>query len=70
MSKSNAKTSEKKESFWWSTLKTSLLRVPVKFKMFFLKIGCEGELRLSKSSFFHSANPDGKKNLERGYSLL
>ena len=46
--------------FGWLTLKTSLLRGLVKFKIFFLKVEYERELRI-----FHSTNADGKKELRK-----
>ena len=43
------------------TLKTSLLRGLIKFKIFFLKDEYEGELRISESNLFHSTNAGEKK---------
>ena len=48
----NAETSEKNE----------FIRDLMKFKIFFLKIKYEGELRISESNLFHSNNAGGKKN--------
>ena len=49
----------------WLTLKTSLLRGPIKFKMFFLKTEYEEELGISKLNLLHSTTADGKKELRR-----
>ena len=49
----------------WLTLKTSLLRGLIKFKMFFLKTEYEEELGISKLNLLHSATADGKKELRR-----
>ena len=46
--------------FGWLMLKTLLKRGLIK-GMFFLEIGYEEELRISKSKLFHSTNADGKK---------
>ena len=46
--------------FGWITLKTSLLRGLIKFRMSFLKIENEGELRITESNLFHSTDVDGK----------
>ena len=49
----------------WLTLKTSLLRGLIKFKMFFLKTEYEEELGISKLNLLHSTTADGKKELRR-----
>ena len=46
--------------FGWITLKTSLLRGLIKFRMSFLKIENEGELGITESNLFHSTDVDGK----------
>ena len=61
MTKTNAGTGEKNSSFRWLTLKT--LRGLIEFKIL-LKVEYEGELRISESNLFHSANADGKKELK------
>ena len=40
--------------FGWLTLKTSLLRGLIKFKIFFLNVEYEGELRISESKLSHA----------------
>ena len=47
--------------FGWLTLKTLLLRCPIKFNIFFLKVEYEGEFQIYESNFFHSTNADGKE---------
>ena len=49
----------------WLTLKTSLLRGLIKFKMFSLKTEYEEELGISKLNLLHSTTADGKKELRR-----
>ena len=49
----------------WLTVKTSLLRGLIKFKMFFLKTEYEEELGISKLNLLHSTTADGKKELRR-----
>ena len=56
----NEETSEKNEFLWVVDIKN--IRDLMKFKIFFLKIKCEGELRISESNLFHSNNAGGKKN--------
>ena len=51
--------------FVWLTLRTSLLRGLIKFKIFFLKVEYEGELRISEFDLFHSTNADRKKELRK-----
>ena len=51
--------------FGWLTLKTSLLGGLAKFKIFFLKVEYEGELRMLESKLFHSTNADGKNELRK-----
>ena len=60
----------KSSPFGWLTLKTSLLRGLIKFKIFFLKVEYEGELRISASNLFHSTNANEKKELRKSYSLF
>ena len=47
--------------FGWLTLKILLLRGPIKFNVFFLKVEYEGEFQIYESNFFHSTNVDGKE---------
>ena len=63
MTKTNAMRRQvgKLRPFGWLILKTLLKRGLTKVKMFFLEIGYEEELRISKSKLFHSSNADGKK---------
>ena len=56
--------------FGWLTLKTSLLRGLIKIKIFFWKVGYEGELRISESNLFHSTNADGKKGVGKKLFLI
>ena len=49
-------------SSWWPTLKTLSLRGLIRFKIFFLKVEYEEELRISKSNLFHSTNAGRKNN--------
>ena len=56
--------------FGWLRLKTLLLRGLLKFKIFFLKTECEGELQISESNLFHSTNADGKKVLSKKLFLV
>ena len=56
----NAETSEKNE----------FIRDLMKFKIFFLKIKYEGELRISESNLFHSNNAGGKKKLRKVISYF
>ena len=65
MTKNNAETGEKISPFVWLTLRTSLLRGLIKFKIFFLKVEYEGELRISEFDLFHSTNADRKKELRK-----
>ena len=51
--------------FGWLTLKTSLLQGLIKFKIFFLKVEDEGELRIFETNLFHSINADGKNELRK-----
>ena len=51
--------------FVWLTWRTSLLRGLIKFKIFFLKVEYEGELRISEFDLFHSTNADRKKELRK-----
>ena len=37
----------------------------IKYKIFFLKTGHEGELQIFESNLFHSTNADGKKINEK-----
>ena len=69
ITKTNAEIDEKISPFGWLTLKTSLPRGLTKFKIFFLKVDCEGELRISESNLLHSANTDGKKELRKDLFL-
>ena len=56
--------------FGWLTLKTSLLRGLIKFKIISLKVEYEGELRISECNLFHSTNADGKKELRKKLFLI
>ena len=56
--------------FGWLALKTSLLRGFIKFKIFFLKVEYEGELRISESNLLHSTNADGKKEFRKKLFLF
>ena len=51
--------------FGWLTLKTSLLQGLIKFKIFFLKVEYEEELRIFEPKLFHSINADGKNELRK-----
>ena len=51
----------KSSPFGWLTLKPSLLRGLIKFKISILKVGYEGELQMSEYNLFHSTNTDEKK---------
>ena len=71
MTKTNAETGKKDLSFSVIEVKnTSLLHGLTNFKMFLLKVEYEGELQISKSNLFHSANADGKNNSRKSCSLL
>ena len=50
--------------FGWLTLKTLLLRGLIKFKIFFIKVEYERELRISESNLFHSDNANEKKGIK------
>ena len=50
--------------FEWLTLKRSLLPGLIKFKILFLKVEYEGELRISESNLFYLTNADGKKEMK------
>ena len=56
--------------FGWLTLKTSLLRGLIRFKIFSLKAEYKGELRISESNLFHSANADGKKRINLNWGII
>ena len=62
MTKTNEEMGEKIRSSWWPTLKTLSLRGLIRFKIFFLKVEYEEELRISKSNLFHSTNTGRKNN--------
>ena len=47
--------------FRWLTLKTSLTRGLLKFKIFFLKVEYESEIQIFESNLFYSTNANGKK---------
>ena len=54
----------------WLKLKTSLLRGLIKFKIFFLKVEYEGELRISEFYLFHSTIAHGKNELRKTLFLI
>ena len=56
--------------FGWLTLKTSLLRGLMKFKIFFFKVKYEGELRIPKSNLFIQLMLIKRKNYGKRYSFL
>ena len=68
MNMTNTETSEKNEFLWVVDIK-NIIRDLMKFKIFFLKIKYEGELRISESNLFHSNNASGKK-IKKSYFLL
>ena len=54
----------------WPTLKTLSLRGLIRFKIFFLKVEYEEELRISKSNLFHSTSAGGKTIKEKAIPYL
>ena len=57
-------------SFWWLTLKALLLRGPIKFKIFFLKIKYKRKQPKSEYNLFDSTNADVKKEWKKIFLTL
>ena len=64
MTNTNEEKGEKISPFGWLTLKTSLRRGLIKFKIFFLKVESERELPIFEFNLFHSTNTDGENELK------